>query len=267
MLAHSNGQQSGNPHEAASAGSASTDASGAASGPSVGAAPPQQPSVDDANDGDLTDIDLGPPSDAAATPEPDDPVPLSTPLRGVGLRDSLSNGAVATPQPRPAAEASSTSSPAEDPQEIVLGGGGLQSITLTTYEDSVSLPPGAATAGHQACRVTHTMRSAGMHVVRCSVSGPAQTSTVQQAAGALLLINAQVMTEANGPACVMRSSWTTSRWTGGCGTRGRAAEGRRTAHATCRRRQLSARCRRPRVPRLTSCLARPSGRQLTSSSG
>ena len=32
----------------------------------------------------------------------------------------------------------------------MLGGGGLQSITLTTYEDSVSLPPGAATAGDQA---------------------------------------------------------------------------------------------------------------------
>ena len=143
MLAHSNG----NPHEAGSAGSGSTDASAAASGPSDGDAPPPQPSVDDTNDGDLTDIDLGPPSDATAAPEPDDPIPLSTPLSGVEPRDGLSNGAVATPQqPRPA-EASSSSSPVEDPQEIVLGGV-LQSITLTTYEDSAPLAPG--TAGDQA---------------------------------------------------------------------------------------------------------------------
>ncbi len=149
MLAHSNG----NPDEDVSAGSDGTDASAAASRPSEGAAAPpkqqQPPFVDDTNDGDLTNIDLGPPTESAAAPEPDDPIPLSTPLSGVEPRDGLSNGAVATPQqPRPA-EASSSSSPTEDPQEIVLGGV-LQSITLTTYEDSAPLASGAAIAGDQA---------------------------------------------------------------------------------------------------------------------
>ena len=105
---------------------------------------PPQRVAHDAGDGDLTDIDLGSPSNDALAPERDGPVPLSTPLQP---NAGLSNGALATPQPRSAG--ASSSSQADDPDEIVLGGG-MQSIKLTTYEDSEPLPPGTVAAGSQA---------------------------------------------------------------------------------------------------------------------
>ena len=270
MLAQSNGQQVSNPHEAASQQSGSMDASLAALRPSEGAAPPQPLSVDDANDGQLTDIDLGTPPEAAATPEPDDPVPLSTPLGRVEHTDGLSNGAAATPPPRPA-EASSSSSPAEDPREIVLGDR-LQSITLTTYEDSVPLSPGTVTAGDQASDKQvkpGTLRLLSSAAMRSESGGTgrAQTSLVKQASSTPLLIEDQVLKGGMLTLLALCSSLTMSRWTGGCDTRGRAAEGRSTPRGTCRHRQQSGRCRHHLALRRLSRLGRPSGQQLTSSSG
>ena len=92
--------------------------------------------------GELTDIDLGSPAEGAAAPQSGDSVPVSTPLRE---SSGLSNGAVASPQPRSTV---ASSSPSDEPQDIVLGTG-VQSITLTTYEDSEPMPHKKLTVGSQ----------------------------------------------------------------------------------------------------------------------
>ena len=162
MLTQSNSHQSSTAHEAVISGTDSADSTTIVSGRPGSAAPSQRP-ADDSADGDLTDIDLGSPSDAAAMPEPDDPVPVSMPLPEIRPGPSLSDDALATPPLRSAG--ASSSSHADSPHKIVLGSG-VRSITLTTYEDSVSMQAGSVTADGQALDAQVNSTSSTSHGVR-----------------------------------------------------------------------------------------------------